>query len=490
MFLKSINPRRIVSKSSSYSSSRRFLKTLNVAVCGAGVVGSGVLRILNHQRPLFRAQGFDFSVTHVVAKSAVDDTLLVGHTNAKVNTSTVDVLADENLDMVVEVMGGEGGAARDVVLGAAARGVHVVTANKALLAHSLPDIYKAFSGLRKPRLGYEASVAGVIPIIRVLRHGLVPDNVKSIQGIMNGTTNFILSAMAAPGGGTFAEELKKAQDAGFAEADATADLEGHDARNKLVLLTRLAFGVTVHPTEVRTIGIQGVSAFDFLCAKELGYTIKLIGQAYTIDDNAVRSKATSGNGESAKTQSSSSGSESTTTSDSKRKDKKRQLLDLAVAPALVPITSIFGSTNGALNAVVVDGEFSGRTVYTGAGAGSFPTAVSVVSDMISIAQGTIGSSPFPRPRPSAKTGEVIRVVSQKTGAPTSIDWLVRGPAASINSLKGKAASFLTRADLKSGNEAALVMSGLSRAALSRILAKVEPKEGPALFTTYPIQKTD
>ena len=487
MFQKSINPRRIASKASSSSSSRRFLKTLNVAVCGAGVVGSGVLRILNHQRPLFRAQGFDFSVTHVVAKSAVDDTLLIGHSNAKVNTSTIDVLADDNLDMVVEVMGGEGGAARDVVLGAAARGVHVVTANKALLAHSLPDIYKAFSGLRKPRLGYEASVAGVIPIIRVLRHGLVPDNVKSIQGIMNGTTNFILSAMAAPGGGTFAEELKKAQDAGFAEADATADLEGHDARNKLVLLTKLAFGVTVHPTEVRTIGIQGVSAFDFLCAKELGYTIKLIGQAYTIDDNAVRSKATSGSGESATT---STTSESATTSDSKRKDKKRQLLDLAVAPALVPMTSIFGSTNGALNAVVVDGEFSGRTVYTGAGAGSFPTAVSVVSDMISIAQGTIGSSPFPRPRPSAKTGEVIRVVSQKTGAPTSLDWLVRGPSASINSLKGKASSFLTRADLKSGNEAALVLSGLSRVALSRILAKVEPKEGPALFTTYPIQKMD
>ena len=486
MFQKSINPRRIASNASS-TSSRRFLKTLNVAVCGAGVVGSGVLRILNHQRPLFRAQGFDFSVTHVVAKSAVDDTLLIGHSNAKVNTSTIDVLADDNLDMVVEVMGGEGGAARDVVLGAAARGVHVVTANKALLAHSLPDIYKAFSGLRKPRLGYEASVAGVIPIIRVLRHGLVPDNVKSIQGIMNGTTNFILSAMAAPGGGTFAEELKKAQDAGFAEADATADLEGHDARNKLVLLTRLAFGVTVHPTEVRTIGIQGVSAFDFLCAKELGYTIKLIGQAFTIDDNAVRSKATSGSGESATT---STTSESATTSDSKRKEKKRQLLDLAVAPALVPMTSIFGSTNGALNAVVVDGEFSGRTVYTGAGAGSFPTAVSVVSDMISIAQGTMGSSPFPRPRPSAKTGEVIRVVSQKSGAPTSLDWLVRGPSASINILKGKAASFLTRADLKSGNEAALVLSGLSRVALSRILAKVEPKEGTALFTTYPIQKMD
>jgi homoserine dehydrogenase len=470
-----LNQKRVNAQASKFS---RTLKTLNVAVCGAGVVGSGVLRILNQQRPIFRAQGFDFSVTHVVARNTVDSNLLVGHSNAKVNTSTIDVLADDNLDMVVEVMGGEGGAARDVVLGAAARGVHVVTANKALLAHSLPDIYKSFSGLRKPRLGYEASVAGVIPIIRVLRNSLVSDNIKSIQGIMNGTTNFILSAMAAPGGGTFAEELKKAQDAGFAEADATADLEGHDARNKLVLLTRLAFGVTIHPSEVRTIGIQGVSAFDFLCAKELGCTIKLIGQAYTMDDHAGKK----GKG------SSSSSADGSVNGTETRKEKKRQLLDLAVAPALVPTKSILGSTNGALNAVVVEGEYSGRTVYTGAGAGSFPTAVSVVSDMISIAQGTIGSSPFPRPKPSAKTGEVIRVTSSKIGAPTSQDWLVRGSIDAVYSLKKKATSFLTRSDLTSSNEAALVLSGLSQAALSRILSKVDTKEGKSLFTTYPIQK--
>jgi len=472
-----LNQKRVNAQASKFS---RTLKTLNVAVCGAGVVGSGVLRILNQQRPIFRAQGFDFSVTHVVARNTVDSNLLVGHSNAKVNTSTIDVLADDNLDMVVEVMGGEGGAARDVVLGAAARGVHVVTANKALLAHSLPDIYKSFSGLRKPRLGYEASVAGVIPIIRVLRNSLVSDNIKSIQGIMNGTTNFILSAMAAPGGGTFAEELKKAQDAGFAEADATADLEGHDARNKLVLLTRLAFGVTIHPSEVRTIGIQGVSAFDFLCAKELGCTIKLIGQAYTMDDHVGKKGKVSS--------SSSSSADGGVNGTETRKEKKRQLLDLVVAPALVPTKSILGSTNGALNAVVVEGEFSGRTVYTGAGAGSFPTAVSVVSDMISIAQGTIGSSPFPRPKPSAKSGEVVRVTSSKIGAPTSQDWLVRGSIDAVNSLKKKATSFLTRSDLTSSNEAALVLSGLSQAALSRILSKVDTKEGKSLFTTYPIQK--
>jgi homoserine dehydrogenase len=469
MFQALSNPKRTVS-----SSFRRTLKTLNVAVCGAGVVGSGVLRILNQQRSIFRAQGFDFSVTHVVSRSPISTELLSGHSNVKVNTSIVDVLADDGLDLVVEVMGGESGAARDVVLGAAARGIHVVTANKALLAHALPDIQKSFSGLRKPRLGYEASVAGVIPIIRVLRDGLVSDNITSVQGIMNGTTNFILSAMAAPGGGTFAEELKKAQDAGFAEADATADLEGHDARNKLVLLTRLAFGVMVHPSEVRTIGIQGVSAFDFLCAKELGYTIKLLGRAYTMKDKVIKST---------------SNKEINSETLIEKREKNRLLLDLAVTPALVPKDSLFGSTNGALNAVIVDGEFSGRTTYTGAGAGSFPTAVSVVSDMISIAQRTMSSSPFPRPKPSAKTGEIIRIASSKIGVSSPLSWLIRGPTKNIVTLKAKSAQYLTRAGFESGNESAIVLGRLSRAALSKIISKVSTTEEGQIqlpFTVYPI----
>jgi len=281
--------------------------------------------------------------------------------------------------------------------------------------------------------------------------------------------------MAAPGGGTFAEELKKAQDAGFAEADATADLEGHDARNKLVLLTRLAFGVTVHPSDVRTIGIQGVSAFDFLCAKELGYTIKLIGRAYTFKDKAI--------------QSTSSDKVKTETLNEEKREKVRLLLDLAVTPALVPKDSLFGSTNGALNAVIVDGEFSGRTTYTGAGAGSLPTAVSVVSDMINIAQRTMSSSPFPRPKPSAKTGEIIRISSSKIGVSSPLTWLVRGPTKNIASLKAKSAQYLTRAGFESGNESAIVLGGLSRAALSKIISKVstvEEGQTQVLFTVYPV----
>ena len=228
----------------------RGVRVLRVAVCGAGVVGGGVLRLLARQRALFRAQGFAFEVATVVAREAAalrGSALLAAHPGCAVTDDAGAVLQDDSLDLVVEVMGGEAGAARDVVLGCGARGVHVVTANKALLAAALPEVARAFSGPRRPRLGYEASVAGAVPVLRALRESLLPENVTRVRGILNGTTNFILSAMAAPGGGSFAAELARAQAAGFAEADASADVDGLDARHKLVLLARLAFGVTVAP---------------------------------------------------------------------------------------------------------------------------------------------------------------------------------------------------------------------------------------------------
>lgn len=282
--------------------------------------------------------------------------------STKVSADVGAIINDPSIDMVVEVAGGMD-AARELMLHSAKAGRSVVTANKALLAAHLPEIEAAFPASGKARLGYEAAVAGGIPIIRTMQQGLLLDNVTSVAGILNGTTNFMLSAMAERGA-SYAAILKEAQEKGFAEADPTADVEGHDARNKLVLLAKLAYGVTIPVSGVRTVGISGVTPDDVSLARALGYAIKLIGRA-AVSDGAV---------------------------------------EASVTPALVPTSDLMGGTGGALNIVKVDSEFLGTSYYRGAGAGRFPTANSVVADMINIALGTQSASPFPLPTPSGSGG--------------------------------------------------------------------------------------
>ena len=287
--------------------------------------------------------------------------------------------------MVIEVMGGHD-VAKDIVLSAAKKGQHVITANKALLAASLPLIEEAFpkrharnyrnikTGERGqgPTLGYEAAVCGSIPIIRTLQTSLLCDNIYSIKGIMNGTTNYILSRMRQDSL-SYSEALKGAQAVGFAEADPTADVEGHDARNKLILLTKLAYGVYIPPEKVPCQGITTVTDLDFEIAKELGYTIKLLGvsKSELID--------------------------TTTTTNNNKDTKPKRVLDMYVSPTLVREDSPLASTHDGLNQVIVESESIGTSTYYGPGAGRYPTANSVVADMMNIAMGTMILPPFPRP---------------------------------------------------------------------------------------------
>lgn len=275
-----------------------------------------------------------------------------------VTSSAEAVLDDPAVNMVVEVMGGKGELARRVLLRSAAAGRHVVTANKALLAAHLPQVEAAFPRGARQRLGYEAAVAGGIPIIRTLASALALDQPTAVSGILNGTTNFMLSAMAGRAGVEYATVLAEAQAAGYAEADPTADVEGHDARNKLVLLARLALGASLPVESVRCAGITGVTPADFALARSVGCTLKLVGRA---------ALAAGGTG-----------------------------VEALVSPALVPAAGALGSTGGALNLVSVDSEYLGRSEYRGAGAGRFPTALSVVADMVNIALGQHASVPFPR----------------------------------------------------------------------------------------------
>jgi homoserine dehydrogenase len=320
------------------------------------------------------------------------------------------VLDDEELDIVVEVIGGTGYPASDLVLKSAARGKSVVTANKALLAHALPSVRRAFNSRRRA-LGFEASVAGGIPIIRALQHSLLPDSITSVQGILNGTSNFILSSMA--GGKPFAQALGEAQQAGFAEADPTADVEGHDAANKLVLLTQLAFGHYVPPPQVRTLGITGITPFDVHAALASGFAIKHLGVSTLFDAprGAAVAAAVEGGGEGPAAP-----------------RLQRRLLDVFVSPALVPLGSPLATTGGAGNLVQVDSLALGRTSYGGAGAGREPTANSVLADLVAIAKRTVPSRPFPRP-PPARVG-----LSVKPSPTLQREMFVRGPAPLANLL--------------------------------------------------------
>ncbi|EER57598.1 Homoserine dehydrogenase, partial [Acidovorax delafieldii 2AN] len=240
------------------------------------------------------------------------------------------------------------GPARDWVLAALRAGRHVVTANKALLAEHGTEIFTA-ARQHGVVVAYEAAVAGSIPIIKALREGLTANRIEWLAGIINGTTNFILSRMADAGLG-FAEALAQAQALGYAEADPTFDIEGIDAAHKLTLLAALAHGVPLQLHKVHVEGITQLQAIDMVCAERLGYRIKLVGVARRRDDALA------------------------------------QGLELRVHPALLPATHLMAQVNGSMNAVMVQGDAAGSTLYCGAGAGSEQTASAVIADLVDVAR--------------------------------------------------------------------------------------------------------
>jgi homoserine dehydrogenase len=328
------------------------MKPLRVGLLGIGTVGSGTFEVLaRNQEEIRRRAGCGIEIA-VVADLDTARAAAIVQGRARVVADAAAVVADPDIDVVVELIGGYG-IAKKLVLEAIRQGKHVVTANKALLAVHGTEIFAA-ARERGVTVAFEAAVAGGIPIIKALREGLTANRIEWVAGIINGTTNFILSEMRAKGL-DFGTVLKEAQRLGYAEADPTFDIEGVDAAHKATILSAIAFGVPVQFDKAHVEGITALQAADIRYAEQLGYRIKLLGIARRRDD--LRSAAFAAGG-----------------------------IELRVHPTLIPATRLIANVEGAMNAVVVKADAVGTTLYYGKGAGSEPTASAVIADLVDIAR--------------------------------------------------------------------------------------------------------
>ncbi len=322
---------------------KKHMKSIQVGLLGIGTVGSGVFTVLQrNQSEIVRRAGRGIEIAMVADLDTARAQAAVGP-NVKVVSDARAVIANPDIDVVIELIGGYG-IAKQLVLEAIEAGKHVVTANKALLAVHGTEIFAAASR-KGVMVMFEAAVAGGIPIIKSLREGLSANRIQWIAGIINGTTNFILSEMRDKGL-DFDAVLKQAQALGYAEADPTFDIEGVDAAHKAALMSAMAFGVPVQFDKAYIEGITKLGATDIKYAEQLGYRIKLLGLT-------------------------------------KKTDKG---IELRVHPTLVPIKRLIANVEGAMNAVMVHGDAVGTTLYYGKGAGSEPTASAVIADLIDIAR--------------------------------------------------------------------------------------------------------
>ena len=324
------------------------MNPIQVGLLGMGTVGSGTFSVLNrNQAEIKRRAGRGIEIT-MVADLDVDRARSMVGTEVKVVSDARAVIANPDIDIVVELIGGYG-IARQLVMEAIAAGKHVVTANKALLAVHGTEIFAA-AHAKGVMVAFEAAVAGGIPIIKSLREGLTANSIQWIAGIINGTTNFILSEMRDKGL-DFAVVLKEAQRLGYAEADPTFDIEGVDAAHKATLMSAIAFGIPVQFDKAYVEGITALSAQDIRYAEQLGYRIKLLG----ITKRSIDSKTGALRG-----------------------------IELRVHPSLVPMKRLIANVEGAMNAVMVHGDAVGTTLYYGKGAGAEPTASAVIADLVDI----------------------------------------------------------------------------------------------------------
>ncbi|MFC4809018.1 homoserine dehydrogenase [Paenibacillus sp. GCM10023250] len=317
------------------------MKPIKVGLLGLGTVGTGVVRIVEgHQTDLQSQVGSPIIIEKVLVQNK-SKARSVSIDPAKLTDDAWDVIHHPDIDVIVEVMGGIE-ITRTYILEALARGKHVVTANKDLMALHGPEILAAAQENRCDVL-YEASVAGGIPIIRTLIEGFSSDRIMKIMGIVNGTTNYILTKMSQEGA-AYADVLKEAQELGYAEADPTSDVEGLDAARKMTILATLGFRANVALEDVDVKGISAISREDILYAKRLGYEVKLLGIAERQDD----------------------------------------YISVSVQPTMVKTSHPIASVNGVYNAVYVYGEAVGETMFYGPGAGELPTATSVVADLVAV----------------------------------------------------------------------------------------------------------
>ena len=333
------------------------MKPIQVGLLGIGTVGSGTFEVLRrNQEEIRRRAGREIRVATVADLDVARARRLVGDAALVVDDARA-VIADPAIDIVVELIGGTG-IAKALVLEAIAAGKHVVTANKALLAMHGTEIFAA-AAKQGVVVAFEAAVAGGIPIIKALREGLTANRIEWVVGIVNGTTNFILSEMRAKGI-DFAVALADAQRLGYAEADPTFDIAGIDAAHKATLMSAIAFGIPVQFAKAHVEGIDRLQAADIAYAEQLGYRIKLLAITKRRDDLLAD---TSGAG---RVQGASGG------------------IELRVHPTLVPTGRLIANVEGAMNAVMVQGDAVGTTLYYGKGAGAEPTASAVIADLVDI----------------------------------------------------------------------------------------------------------
>jgi homoserine dehydrogenase len=317
------------------------MKPIQVGLLGIGTVGSGTFNVLKrNQEEIQRRAGRGIEIAMVADLDVARAQSIVGE-GVTVVSDARQIIANPDIDIVIELIGGYG-IAKALVMEAIAAGKHVVTANKALLAVHGTEIFAAASA-KGVMVAFEAAVAGGIPIIKALREGLTANRIQWLAGIINGTTNFILSEMRDKGL-DFQVVLKEAQRLGYAEADPTFDIEGVDAAHKATLMSAIAYGIPVQFDKAYVEGITQLGAADIKYAEQLGYRIKLLGIA------------------------------------------KRQAngIELRVHPSLVPAKRLIANVEGAMNAVVVHGDAVGTTLYYGKGAGSEPTASAVIADLVDI----------------------------------------------------------------------------------------------------------
>jgi homoserine dehydrogenase len=349
------------------------MRAIRIGLLGCGVVGQGILRLLReHAGSLERRLGAPIEVRRVVAKT--EGKAREAHVPPELLSYDAEtVLGDPEIDVVVEVIGGLDPAGR-FVRTALERGKSVVTANKFLLAeegHALFELAEE----RGVDLYFEAAVCGGIPVIRVLREALVADSVVAVRGIVNGTSNYILSRMQNEKI-DYAVALAAAQEAGYAEADPSLDVNGGDATHKLTILATLAFGAKLLPSQVTTEGIEHISATDMKMAERFGYVIKLLATARSLPVG---------------------------------------MLDLRVHPALVPKSSVLASINGALNAVYLEGAMLGPSLLSGYGAGAMPTAMSVVSDLVDVGRNILRDARGRVPQRTVPSEMLLRREVQPAG---------------------------------------------------------------------------
>ena len=317
------------------------INPINVGLLGIGTVGRGTWEVLNRNADEIQRRAGRAIRISVVADQALERAREIVSGRAEVLADAFSVVRSEGVEIVVELIGGYT-VAKDLVLEAINQGKHVVTANKALLATHGNEIFAA-AQKKGVMVAFEASVGGGIPIIKALREGLAANRIEWIAGIINGTSNFILSEMRDKGL-RFEEALADAQRRGYAEADPTFDIEGVDAAHKLTILSALAFGIPMQFKSVYTEGIAKLTKADIGYAEKLGYRIKLLGIAR----------------------------------------RARKGIELRVHPTLVPARRLIANVEGVMNAILVKGDAVGPTLYYGAGAGSQPTASAVVADLVDV----------------------------------------------------------------------------------------------------------